>query len=304
VGLQASLNFSQCGEGRSWGTCARGGMVEARLCACAWLSHDDEIRRSSARCDARQSRRHGATRSSARGRHGRGPCAPPHEPFGPTVEGWDSVLGDVVGRPTAPRRPRHRFGERFGIPPRVVGRWHRRLHQRRRHQLHLMAVRAPVARPVMGTTAGFQTNAPRGERRDTGHHLRAIEPLTSQHRAVRIHPHGGKRLLCPGDADDVTLLPGTRLLWRKDCMRLASMLAPCSRSAQGAGPWHSAPRSNTVHALSATASGRTPAAGVSAGGEVCRYRDDGGGGLSVDRARQGRLSPAPKRNESSTKRRP
>src|SRR5215467_12677798 len=39
---------------------------------------------------------------------------------------------------------------------------------------------------------------------------------------------------------------------------------------------------------------------------VCRYRDAGGGGgaRSVDRARTGRLSPSPKRNESSTKRRP
>jgi len=107
-------------------------------------------------------------------------------------------------------------------------------------------------------------------------------------------------------ASTPTLLPETRLLGRNDCTRRAIMLAPCSRSAQGAGPWPAAPRSIAAQALSATESGRTPAAGVSAGGEVCRYRDDGGGGggLSVDRARPGRLSPAPKRNESSTKRRP
>ena len=39
---------------------------------------------------------------------------------------------------------------------------------------------------------------------------------------------------------------------------------------------------------------------------VCRYCDAGGcgGARSVDRARTGRLSPSPKRNESSTKRRP
>src|ERR671925_1050625 len=58
--------------------------------------------------------------------------------------------------------------------------------------------------------------------------------------------------------------------------------------------------------LSTTESGRTPSAGVPSSGEVCRYREDGGGGgtLSVDRPRKGRLSPSPKRNESSTKRRP
>ena len=65
-------------------------------------------------------------------------------------------------------------------------------------------------------------------------------------------------------------------------------------------------RSNNEHDLSATEIGRTPSAGVSSGGEVCRYRDDGGCGdaLSLARARKGRLSPSPKRNESSTKRRP
>ena len=86
------------------------------------------------------------------------------------------------------------------------------LHKLRRHQLHLMAVLSQAACPGMGATAGFHTNARRGELGDKGHHLRAIEPFAYQNRAVLIHPHEVKHLFCNVDADDAKLLHGTRLL--------------------------------------------------------------------------------------------
>src|SRR6266700_5764328 len=101
-----------------------------------------------------------------------------------------------------------------------------------------MAMLSKAARPVMGATAGFHTNKRRGELRDTGHHLRAIEPFADQNRAMRIHPHEVKHLFCNVDADDAKLLHGTRLLWLNDFTRLEIILGHCSRSAQGAGPFH------------------------------------------------------------------
>jgi len=51
----SSRNFSPFVEGRSWRTCARGGMVAARLFSCDWLANGAERRRASARLYARQS---------------------------------------------------------------------------------------------------------------------------------------------------------------------------------------------------------------------------------------------------------
>src|SRR5215475_14626589 len=53
-----TLNFSQFVEGRSWGTCERGGRVEACLCGCDWLSNGEERRCSSARFYTLPSGRH------------------------------------------------------------------------------------------------------------------------------------------------------------------------------------------------------------------------------------------------------
>jgi hypothetical protein len=75
-------------------------------------------------------------------------------------------------------------------------------------------------------------------RRDKGHHLRAIEPFAYQNCAVLIHTYEVKHLFCHVDTDDAKLLHGTRLLWLNDFTRLAIILAHCSRSAQGAGPFH------------------------------------------------------------------
>jgi hypothetical protein len=158
-------------------------------------------------------------------------------------EGLEVLLVDVLGRHKTQRRPRPRFGDRFGLPPIVFVRFHRRFDKLRRHQLPLMAVRAQAARPVMGATAGFQTHARRGELRDTGHHLRAIEPFAYPHRAVLIHPYEVQHLFCHGDTDDAKLLHGTRLLWLNDFTCLDIILAHCSRSAQGAGPFHYDPAS-------------------------------------------------------------
>src|SRR5262249_38353287 len=102
-----------------------------------------------------------------------------------------------------------------------------------RHQLHLMAVLAKAARPVMGATAGFHPNARRGKLRDKGHYLRAIEPFAYQNCAVLIHTHEVKHLFCNVDADDAKLLHGTRLLWLNGFTSLEIILAHCSRSAQG-----------------------------------------------------------------------
>jgi hypothetical protein len=77
-----------------------------------------------------------------------------------------------------------------------------------------------------------------GELGDKGHHLRAIEPFADQNRAVLIHPHEVKHLFCNVDADDAQLLHGTRLLWLNGFTGLEIILAYCSRSAQGAGPFH------------------------------------------------------------------
>ena len=163
---------------------------------------------------------------------------PPPEPFAHPVEGLEVLLGDVCDRHKAHRRPRHRFGDRFGIPQIVLVRFHVRFHKLWRHQLDLMAVRSKAARPGMGATAGFHPHKRRGERRDTGHHLRAIEPFADQNRPVLIHPHEGKPLFGNVDADDAKLLHRTRLLWLNDFTRLEIILAHCSRSAQGAGPFH------------------------------------------------------------------
>jgi hypothetical protein len=64
----------------------------------------------------------------------------PHEPFAYTVEGLEVLLVDVFGRHKTHRRPRHRFGDRFGIPHIVFVRFHIRFYKLRRHQLHLIVV--------------------------------------------------------------------------------------------------------------------------------------------------------------------
>jgi hypothetical protein len=81
------------------------------------------------------------------------------------------------------------------------------------HQRDRIAMVPHAARPIMGAATGFHTNTRRGARRNTPHYLRTVEPLTHEHRAVRIHPHEGKRLCCTVDAEDAQrLLHGTRLL--------------------------------------------------------------------------------------------
>src|SRR6266568_1313674 len=50
-----TLNFSQCVEGRRWWPGAREGLAEARVCAGDAPCNGEERRRTSTRCDARQS---------------------------------------------------------------------------------------------------------------------------------------------------------------------------------------------------------------------------------------------------------
>jgi hypothetical protein len=56
----ASLNFSQCVEGRRWGPEAREGLEEARVFVGDEPCNGEQRHRTSARCDALQSVRNGA----------------------------------------------------------------------------------------------------------------------------------------------------------------------------------------------------------------------------------------------------
>ena len=90
-------------------------------------------------------------------------------------------------------------------------RLHLRLHKRRRHQLHCMAVLAKAARPVMGAPAGFPPHARRGKLRDKGHALRALEPLASQTGAVRIPTQPMTLSFCMGLASCGAMIS---LVWK------------------------------------------------------------------------------------------
>ena len=109
-----------------------------------------------------------------------------------------------------------------------------RLHERGRHKLDLVAMGAEAACPVMRAATGFDAEAHRGQRRDTGHQGMPGHALAIHDVAPVIPSHCGKHALGKIDPEDGHfLLHRTRLLWLKGFTDRERIGAHCRRSAQG-----------------------------------------------------------------------
>src|SRR5947209_19715537 len=94
------------------------------------------------------------------------PCA--HESLAHAMECLEVLLVDLLGWHKTHGRTRHRFRDGLGIAAIALVRLDIRLHELGRHELDLVAMFAEASRPVMGTTAGFHTNAYWGQLRPKG----------------------------------------------------------------------------------------------------------------------------------------
>ena len=148
----------------------------------------------------------------------RRPCL--HQPLPHAVQRLEILLRHRLHGHKAHGRARHGCGDRFGLPQIVFVRLPLRRHKRRCHEADLVPVLPKAACPIRSATTGFHTKECRGQLGNKRHHLRAIKPFAQQHRALLMHPHEGKHLLCDVDAEDVKLLfHWTRLLPVNDVVR-------------------------------------------------------------------------------------
>jgi hypothetical protein len=155
------------------------------------------------------------------------------------MERVESLWGDVLRRHKTPGVPRHRFTNAFGSPPVVGGRRARGCDTRGRHACACMAMCTAPARPVRRPAPGRQPDAPRGQGGDPGHQGSADEALAHDALAPRMPPDTVQEPLGEGDAPYAPRgLHWPRLLWLPGFTALSLMLAHCSRSAPGAGPFH------------------------------------------------------------------
>src|SRR5262245_10695225 len=161
------------------------------------------------------------------------------EPLTHAMERLDILLVDVLDLHQAHGRTRHRFRDRLGITAVVFIRLDVRFDKLGRHELDLVPMFAKASRPIMRATTGFDADEHRRQLRDTGHQVMPGQALAIHDVAPVIHPHRVKYTLCDIDSEDVHLvLHWTCLLWLYGFTDRELIVAHCSRSAQGAGPFH------------------------------------------------------------------
>jgi len=88
-----------------------------------------------------------------------------------------------------------RLTDRLGVGRIVLVRLHVRLHELRRHQLHLMSQLAELPRPVVGTSTGFQAHQTRWQIGEIGQNLFANQRLTDDFLASGVHTEDMKGIL-------------------------------------------------------------------------------------------------------------
>ena len=93
------------------------------------------------------------------------------------------------------RRALNRLANRFGIGRIVLVALDVRLHVLRRHQPHLMAQRAELARPVMRRCTRFQTDHTAWNAAEERQHLPAPQSLAQNRRTLCINAVNLKNML-------------------------------------------------------------------------------------------------------------
>src|SRR5262249_49059126 len=155
-------------------------------------------------------------------------------PLTHAMERLDILLVDVLDRHKAHGRTRHRFRDGLGITAVVFVRLDIRLHELGRHELHLVAMFAEAARPVVRAATGFHADAYWRQLRQKGHQVMPGQALAQDDLSPLIHSHRVKHALCNVDPEYAHLwFHWTRLLWLYGFTDRELIVAHGRRSAQG-----------------------------------------------------------------------